>query len=100
MELSVYHKKIRMKAVVDWTPRTENKETNRLANGDFKGCDPARRVHLIPSNIHWDTLPQELRLGREVDSEEPFAKEQGTISKRAVQRMKRKLEARLKMTDA
>ena len=44
MELACYLKRMSVKAVVEWAPRTANHEADELANGDTTRFDPAKRI--------------------------------------------------------
>ena len=79
-----------MKALVDWTPRTANRESDRLANGDYTGFDPVRRVHTHPTYAGtfflmlygWTRVPTRRRRGA-----------------RSQKQRKRKLEEKLGLAD-
>ena len=44
MELACFLKRMSIKAVVDWAPRTANYEADELANGNTSRFDPAKRI--------------------------------------------------------
>ena len=44
MEMSAYFNHMRIKALIEWTPRTANREADSLANGDTRGFDPELEV--------------------------------------------------------
>ena len=43
MEMSVYMKRMGIKALVEWAPREGNRHADALANGSYEGFDPALR---------------------------------------------------------
>ena len=67
MELACYLKRMGIKAVVDWAPRTANYEADELANGNTSRCDPAKRIVFKASEVWWDVLPEALQKGREME---------------------------------
>ena len=99
MELSANTKKMRMKALVDWTPRTANGEADTSANGDDTGFNPARRVHISASSTNLEVLPEALRMGYEADIEGESTKEKGTIPDRSWKQRKRKSEEKPRISD-
>ena len=69
MELACDLKRMSIKAVVDWAPRTANYEADELANGNTSRFDPAKRITFEESKVLWDILPEALQKGREMESE-------------------------------
>ena len=67
MELSCYLKRMGIKAVVDWAPRSTNNETDELANGNTGRFDPAKRIVFKASDVWWDVLLEALQKGREME---------------------------------
>ena len=51
MELACYLKRMSIKAVVDWAPRTANYEADELANGNTSWFDPAKRITFEESEV-------------------------------------------------
>ena len=51
MELACYLKRMGIKAVVDWAPRSTNYEANELANGNTCRFDPAKRIVFKASEV-------------------------------------------------
>ena len=48
MELASYLKQMTIKATVEWAPRTTNRETDALANGNTHDFNPELRIHVDP----------------------------------------------------
>ena len=55
-----------MKVVVEWSPRSGNKETDALVNGDAQDSGPEHDIKAGVAGM-WDLLPEVLRLARLVD---------------------------------
>ena len=100
MELACYLKRMGIKAVVDWAPRTANYEADELANGNTSRCDPAKRIVFKASEVWWDVLPEALQKGREMESEcQSALAEGGGRPDRTRKQRKRKLEDKLRVRD-
>ena len=80
MELACYLKRMSIKAVVDWAPRTANYEADELANGNTSRFDPAKRITFEESEVRWDILPEALQEGREMESERQRALAGGPVA--------------------
>ena len=46
-----------------WVPRQQNEEADASSNEQFDGFDMDKRIHLIPKDVEWITLPKMLELG-------------------------------------
>ena len=55
----------KIKALVEWTPRTANVEAGRLANGDASGFDPEQEVKMEESPSALGKFPQSKGSGRD-----------------------------------
>ena len=100
MELACYLKRMGIKAVVDWAPRTANYEADELANGNTSRFDPSKRLFFKASDVLWDILPEALQRGREMESECQRALAGGRVRPdRTRKQKKRKLEDRLRVKD-
>ena len=100
MELACYLKRMGIKAVVDWAPRTANYDADELANGNTSRCDPAKRIVFKASEVWWDVLPEALQKGREMESECQSALALGSgRHDRTRKQRKRKLEDKLRVRD-
>ena len=60
-------KKKWIRASVEWTPRSGNREADALANGDVSNFGTAPRMHVEPRGLQWQVLPQALARGREAE---------------------------------
>ena len=100
MELACYLKRMGIKAVVDWAPRSTNYEADELANGITGRFDPAKRIVFLASEVWWDVLPEALQKGREMESECQRALAEGCVrpDRTRKQRM-RKLEDKQRFRD-
>ena len=67
MEMSAYFKRMRIKALVEWIPRTANREADALANGNVAGFNPALEVKIDDKVLEWLTLPEVLAMGKEAE---------------------------------
>ena len=45
-EMSAYFKRVRIEALVEWTPKSANREADALANGDTSGFHPGVEVKI------------------------------------------------------
>ena len=100
MELACYLKRMGIKAVVDWAPRTANYEADELADGNTSRFDHAKRLFFKASDVWWDILPEALQRGREMESECQRALAGGCVRPdRTRKQKKRKLEDRLRVKD-
>ena len=100
MELACYLKRMGIKAVVDWAPRSANYEADELANGHTGRFDPSKRLFFKASDVLWDILPEALQKGREMESECQRALAGGRVRPdRTRKQRKQKLEDRLRVKD-
>ena len=65
MELSAQLELRRAELFLEWVPRSENKEADRLAYGRFDGFDPALRVTADLSQVRWLVMDELLAAGQE-----------------------------------
>ena len=49
---------------LNWAPRLQNLQADALTNADFRGFDPARRVHVDVGGHQWLVLSDMLASGR------------------------------------
>ena len=97
MEMSAYFKHMRIKALIEWTPRTANREADSLANGDTRGFDPELEVKIDDTVLTWLVLPDVLEMGKAADD---FFQRKGQLPNRGTkQKKKRRPEERLRMAD-
>ena len=99
MEMAAYFKHMRLRALVEWTPRAGNREADALANGDTTGFDPALEVKINDQVLKWLILPEMLAMGKEADETFQAAKKRGELPDRSRRLRKRRLEDRLKLAD-
>ena len=99
MQMSAYFKRVRIKALVEWTPRTANREADALANGDTKGFDPALEVKNDDELPDWIILPQVLAMGKKAEEDFLLAKSRGELPDKSGKQRKRRAEERLKFAD-
>ena len=100
MELAAFMKKESIKAVVQWAPRTANKEADAPANGSTEMFSPAYECRVDPKSMDWVILDQALELGRRAEEEVKRNKEAGYDPGRAVRHgRKRKPADRLRVKD-
>ena len=99
MELAAYMKRMSIKVVVEWTPRSANQHADKLANGSHAGFDPSKRVPLDLLRIKWDLLPQALEMGRAAEEEVKAHQESGEHHQRNRKQRKRRPEDRLRLKD-
>ena len=78
MELSTHMKRMNMRTVVEWAPRDCNREADQLANGIMTGFDPALRLHVSSSSLHWKTW--KMRFTREKQQRESTSKQWPRVS--------------------
>ena len=62
MEMSAYFKHMRINVLIEWTPRTANREADALANGDTRGFDPELDVKIDDTVLTWLALPDVLAM--------------------------------------
>ena len=67
MEMSAHFKRVRIKALIGWTPRSANREADALTNGDTSGFDPRLEVKIDDKVLEWIILPQVLAMGKEAE---------------------------------
>ena len=48
--------------IVEWAPRTTNKEADALANGKVDEFNPDVRIHVGPMKLQWHILPDALAM--------------------------------------
>ena len=99
MELAAFMKRMSMKVVVEWTPRSANQHADKLANGSHAGFDPSKRVPLDLLRVKWDLLPQALEMGRAAEEEVKAHRESGEQHQRNRKQRKRRPEDRLRLKD-
>ena len=99
MEMSAYFKRMRIRALVEWTPRTANRESDALANGDVSGFDPELEVKIDDKVLEWIILPQVLAMGKEAEEAFQAAKSKGELPDKSGKQLRRKPEERLKIAD-
>ena len=98
MELDL--KRMSVKAVAEWTPRTANHEADELANGIKTRLDPAKRIDFKASELQWDILPEVLSRGLEMERESQRARAlPGGLPGRTRKPRKRKLEDKMRVRD-
>ena len=69
MEPFTCMKMMNVRTVVEWTPRECNQEADRLANGDTVGFNPALRLPVTSSSLHWYILEDALHAGPAAETE-------------------------------
>ena len=99
MEMSAYFMRMRIWALVEWTPRTANREADALANGDTSGFDPELEVKIDDKALEWIILPQVLAMGKEAEETFQAAKFKGELPNKSSKQLRRKPEERLKIED-
>ena len=57
MELACYCKHTGTKAIVEWAPRSANRQADDLANERTSSFDPSLEVKIDPAAIEWRILP-------------------------------------------
>ena len=97
MDMSAYFKRVRIKALVEWTPSSANWEADALANGDTPGFDPELEVKIDDKVLRVDHFPEGFHHGGRW-AEETFqaAKSRGELPEKSGKQRKRKPEERLK----
>ena len=88
-----------MRTVVEWTPRERNQESDRLANGDTVGFNPALRLPVCSSSLHWYILKDALRAGAAAETEHHQAASRGELPGRCRKQKRKKRQDRLRFTD-
>ena len=99
MEMSVYMKKMGIKALVEWAPREGNRQADALANGSYGGFDPSLRRPVNARTLQWDVLPQALLCGKEADEIFQATKTAGRLPLQNQKLRKRRVDTRLRITD-
>ena len=90
MELPAHVKRMSMKVVVEWTPRTGNREADSLANGEHSRFSPQNRVDVDLAQMQWNMLPDVLSQGKSAEDDVRRLKESGQCLQRNAKRRKRK----------
>ena len=90
--MSADFKRTRIKALVEWTPGTANREVDALANGDNKGFDPALEVKIDDRVLEWIFLPQVLAMGKKAEEDFQLAKSRGELPDKSGKQRKRRAE--------
>ena len=67
MEMAVFMKRHRLKALVEWTPREANREADELANGVVHRFAPSLEVKIQPEQLSRYVLPEMLDVGAKVE---------------------------------
>ena len=65
MELAAQLERRRAELFLEWVPRDQNGEADRLADGCSTGFAESRRAHLELDQISWLVLPELLRTGQD-----------------------------------
>ena len=94
MELSAQLEARGAELFLDWVPRGENKEADRLADGDWTGFDPSLRVHANLEQVRWLVLDDLLASGRkfyEGAARTSVADKRASIARSSFKRKKAKL---------
>ena len=99
MEMAVFMKRHRLKALVEWTPREANREADELANGVVHRFAPSLEVKIQPEQLSWYVLPEMLDVGAKAEEAHRRAVERGTLPNRTQKQKKRKPEERLRVRD-
>ena len=99
MELAAHLKHRRMRANVQWAPRTTNHEADNLANGITTGFNPDLRVHVEPGSLKWFVLPEALEMGRCSEEAYKTFKDSGRDPHRGKRLTRRQKEKRLRFVD-
>ena len=99
MEMSAYFTRMHIKALVNWTPRTANREADALANGNTSGFDPELEVKIDDEVLDWILLPQVLAMGKEAEDTFRAAKSKGELPDKSGKQRRRKPEERLRIAD-
>ena len=71
-----------MKVLVEWSPRTGNREADALADGIAQDLNPVLEVRVVPSDVKWDILLEALFMCRSAEHEALIARSRGTLPKR------------------
>ena len=88
-----------LKALVEWTPRSGNKETDELANGVTNRFRPENEVRINPEDLQWYVLPKALEIGAQAEAEHQRAVYGGALPDRTRRQKRKKLEQRLRVAD-
>ena len=99
MELSTFLKRMNMRTVVEWAPRDCNREADQLANGITTGFDPALRLHVSSSSLHWYILEDALHAGEAAETEHQQAVAKGELPDRCRKQKRKRRQDRLRFTD-
>ena len=99
MEMSDYIKRMRIRALVEWTPRTANREADALANGNTPSFDPELEVKIDDKVLEWIILPQVLAMGKKAEENFQAAKSRGELPNKSGKQLRRRQEERLKIAD-
>ena len=99
MELAAYMKKMRLRTVVEWSPRTGNKEADRLAKGDHSCCAEEHRIQVTADSLVWDILPQALVFGAAAEQEKEDSKSAGAHPNRSRKEKRKPPEESLRVVD-
>ena len=92
MELAVYMKKMSLRTVVEWSPRTGKQEADRLANGDHSGFAEEHRIKVTARSLVLDMLPKTLIIGATAEQERDAA---GTLPNRSREEKRKPPEDRV-----
>ena len=98
-ELSVFLKKLKIKALVEWAPRESNWEAAALANGVTDGFNPELEMKVDVAKLRCLILPDALKAGRQAEESFRMAKERAQLPNRATKERRKKLEDRLRTKD-
>ena len=99
MELACHCKHTGTKAIVEWAPRSANRQADDLANGRTSSFDPSLEVKIDPAAIQWRILPRALAMGLEAEETFQRAKDSGRLPVRTTRQKRKKAAQRLRVAD-
>ena len=86
-------------SAVEWAPRDENKEADKLANGNAEDFEPSLRFDVDASTLCWHILPEALEAGCAAERQYQEARERGTLPNLSRKERRRKPEVHLRLKD-
>ena len=87
------------KASVEWAPRSANFEADSSANGDKCSFDASRRNAVDVNSLHWEILPEALRMGRQMEEDTKNVRASGVSTNRGRKLRRRRQEDKMKVKD-
>ena len=76
---------MRIEELVEWTPRSANREADAVANGGTSGFNPGLEVKIDDKVLEWIILPQVFCFGEGGRGNVPGCEEQGRAARQVRQ---------------